>query len=58
MDEDTKESGPNEQLSSEHLAGLIVDALLVRGLLEADRIALARAIATEEIDARKALGDY
>lgn len=46
------------KLTSETLAGLIVDALLQAGVIAKDRFELAVAIATEEIDVRKACGDY
>ncbi|HEX3774539.1 MAG TPA: hypothetical protein VHV51_08745 [Polyangiaceae bacterium] len=45
-------------MSSVELAALIVDALFHGGLLKKEELELARAIAAEEIDVRKALGDY
>ena len=52
------ESGPNERLRSEELAALMVDALLQAKLLQKEQLELARALVTEEIDARKAMDDY
>ncbi len=49
-------SGNN--LTSEELAGLIVDALLDANVVDEQHLALAVKIVTEEIDARKYLGDY
>jgi hypothetical protein len=40
------------------LATLIVDALLDASIVRIDKFAEAVALATQEIDARKALGDY
>lgn len=45
------------RLSSDHLAALIVDALIPKCLMK-DSYNLAVEIATEEIEARKAMGDY
>ena len=50
--------GPGEKLTSNDLAGLIVDALFHPGIVKAEDIERAITIATEEIDARKAMGDY
>jgi hypothetical protein len=47
-----------EKLSTADLAALVVDALLRAGILKADDVKRAIAIATEEIDVRKTLGDY
>jgi hypothetical protein len=52
------EDDGGEPLTSEDLAALIVDALLRAGLVDGDKVPLAIEIATEEIDARKAVGDY
>lgn len=48
----------NNRLSSEELAGLIVDALYMGGVISESSYAKAMAIAVEEIEARKAGGDY
>jgi hypothetical protein len=45
-------------LTSEGLAALIVDALVDAGLVAGDRVEAAIGVTAEEIDARKALGDY
>jgi hypothetical protein len=47
-----------EKLSSEDLAALIVDALLRADIVKASDVKHAIAIATEEVDVRKAMGDY
>ena len=47
-----------KHLSSETLAGLIIDALLYAGIVRKEDFQEAIAIATEEINARKAAGDY
>jgi hypothetical protein len=44
-------------LSSESLAELIVDALIDAAVLDKKDLALAIAVAAEEIEAREALGD-
>lgn len=53
---------PNEdslsKLTSEQLAGLIVDALLQAGIVGDSHVRRAIEIAAEEIEARKAVGDY
>jgi hypothetical protein len=46
------------QLSSEDLAALVVDALLRANLLSQDHVERAVRIAAEEIEVRKVLGDY
>jgi peptidoglycan/xylan/chitin deacetylase (PgdA/CDA1 family) len=46
------------KLSSRELAVLIVDALIDVGLVKKDSLAPAIDIAAEEIEVRKALGDY
>lgn len=48
----------DERITSEDLAAIIVDALLRANLVREQDVAKAIAIATEEIDVRKALGDY
>ena len=51
----TEDSG---RLSSHDLAALVIDALLRAKLLRKEDVGRALDIATEEIDARKAVGDY
>ena len=46
------------KLTSESLAALIVDALLDAGIINKKDLESAIEIATEEINARKAVGDY
>jgi len=46
------------RLSSRDLAALVIDALLHAQLLRKEDVERALDIATEEIDARKAVGDY
>ena len=46
------------RLASEDLAGLIVDALLRGGVVQVADVPRAVVIATEEIEARKGVGDY
>jgi hypothetical protein len=48
----------NGKLTSESLAALIVDALVDAKIIKKEDIEQAIAIATEEIDARKAMEDY
>jgi hypothetical protein len=48
----------NEKLSSESLAALIVDALIDAKIVQREQAERAIQIATEEINARKAAGDY
>ena len=47
-----------KRITSENLAALIVDALITAKLIDKKHTDFAIAIAEEEIDARKALGDY
>lgn len=47
-----------EKLSTEELAAIVVDALLRAGIMRAADVNRAIAIAVEEIDVRKTLGDY
>lgn len=47
-----------ERLSSGELAVLVIDALLRASIVKADDVERALRIATEEIEVRKALGDY
>jgi hypothetical protein len=53
-----KEVSDNEKLSSEDLAALVVDALLRADVVSDVDVPRAIAIAREEIEARKAVGDY
>jgi hypothetical protein len=46
------------KLTSEELAYLIVDALMDAGIVRKEDLDRAIAIATEEINVRKAAGDY
>ena len=48
----------HESISSESLAALIVDALIDAGLIGKSATELATTIAAEEIEVRKAGGDY
>jgi hypothetical protein len=54
----TRDINEVDVLSSEELAALVVDALLRAGVVEPEKVNLAIAIVTEEIEVRKALGDY
>jgi len=46
------------RLSSADLAALVVDALVRAGIVKGEHVGKAMRIATEEIEVRKALGDY
>ena len=46
------------RLSSRDLAALMIDALLRAKIVRKEDVERALDIATEEIDARKAVGDY
>jgi hypothetical protein len=46
------------RLTSEDLAALIIDALLRANVVKKEDLEQAMKIAIEEIDARKAMGDY
>jgi hypothetical protein len=48
----------DNRLSSEDLAHLIVDGLLTAKLIQDEDVDRAVGIVAEEIDARKAVGDY
>ena len=48
----------NSRLSSQSLAALIADALIEAGLLKKEAYSQAESIIIEEIEVRKALGDY
>lgn len=47
-----------KKLTSEELAVLVVDALVDAGIVQKQDFEDAVAIATKEIEARKAMGDY
>jgi hypothetical protein len=47
-----------DRLGSDDLAALIVDALLQANVVKQEHVQRAIKIATEEIEARKAIGDY
>ena len=49
---------PDGTLTSEALASLIIDELVRAKLIESEVFGRAVAIAAEEIEVRKALGDY
>jgi hypothetical protein len=51
-------SDDGDRLSTEQLAGIIVDALHRAGLLRDADVNRALLIAEEEINVRKVLGDY
>lgn len=51
-------SAESERLSSQSLAALIIDAVIDAGLIDKKDSQLAINIVTEEIEVRKALGDY
>lgn len=48
----------NEKLTSESLAALIIDALVDAGIIKKEDMERSIEIATEEINVRKAAGDY
>lgn len=48
----------NGKLTSENLAALIIDALIDAGIIQEEDAERSVEIATEEINARKAAGDY
>jgi hypothetical protein len=48
----------HEKLTSESLAALIIDALVDAGIVKIEDTDRSIEIATEEIDVRKAAGDY
>ena len=56
--QETRNAADVDRLKSDDLAALIIDALLRAGLLQEDDVARAITIATEELEVRKALGDY
>jgi hypothetical protein len=51
-------STDNDRLTSEDLAALLIDALLRAKIVKQEDVEQAMTIAIEEIDARKAIGDY
>ena len=51
-------SGNSNRLTTKQLAELILDALIDGGVLRKGDFKTAVAIACEEIDARKSVGDY
>lgn len=55
----TQQSGDiSQRISTHHLAALVVDALIDAGIVKKDDMERAIRIAAEEIEVRKALGDY
>jgi hypothetical protein len=58
MDTQNPEPTEREKISSEDLAGLIVDALLCASIVKQEDVQRAIKIATEEIEVRKDFGDY
>lgn len=56
--EDDQVRDERRRLSSESLAALVVDALIDANVVNRDDAETAIKIATEEIEVRKALGDY
>lgn len=65
MDSSTKDtageasSPPNaHSMPSEDLAAIVIDALIRAGIVQQSDVERALKIATEEIEVRKALGDY
>jgi hypothetical protein len=55
---ESTDDGQSERMSSEDLAALVVDALLRADIVKQADVKRAIAIATEEIEVRKTLGDY
>lgn len=51
-------SDDERRLSSRDLATLVVDALCDAGIVKKDDLVLAIEVAAEEIEVRKAMGDY
>ena len=56
--EDQKAGQQQRRVSSESLAVLIMDALVDGGVVKREDAERAIRIAAEEIDVRKAMGDY
>lgn len=48
----------SQRITTHNLAALIVDALIDAGIMKKDDVERAIRIAAEEIEIRKALGDY
>ncbi|MEG4119895.1 hypothetical protein QUA43_20810 [Microcoleus sp. N9_B4] len=57
-EQEFKNEEAKRTLTSEQLAALIVDALIDAGIIDKQRVPEAIEIAAEEIEVRKALGDY
>lgn len=57
-DGDSKPDARATGMPSEDLAAIIVDALVRANIVDERDVGRALKIATEEIDVRKALGDY
>ena len=57
-DEQNRREHTIQKLTSEQLAGLIIDALIDAGLVCKPDYEKAVSVAAEEIDARKAVDDY
>ena len=55
---DHQKPSHTKKLPTEELAGLIVDALITGDVVSKSSYERAMAIVIEEIDVRKALGDY
>jgi hypothetical protein len=53
-----KRPPPENQISSEDLAAIIVDSLIDVGIVQKKDASRAVEIATDKIDGRKDLGDY
>jgi len=51
-------SNERRRITSEDLAALIIDALIDANIVQKEHLEEAIAIAAEEIEARKAVGDY
>ena len=58
MDNTSSEDEVADRLSSYELAALVVDALLRADIVREEDVVRALAIVVEELDARKAVGDY
>jgi len=58
LSEEKQNADSSGHLSSRDLAALVIDALLHAKIVRPEDVERALDIATEEIDARKAVGDY
>jgi hypothetical protein len=58
LSEDKRNADKSGRLSSRDLAALVIDALLHAKIVRKEDVERALDIAAEEIDARKAVGDY